>query len=178
MMKLVEQRSVSNEKVIDLSLVRANHEQACRAELHLAMLWLHQLHRPRWRRKHLRFTSVSHVRFLPIQVHVNWVIGSSHNARDLPQALSNAHPSSLSGQQLDREHEWSGANGCECIHTGIVALHPPASLSVVKPQHPSRAKAITQPLALLRHTVASGQRETLAGFGTLGTRAFTAAVVL
>jgi hypothetical protein len=61
-MKLVEQRSVSNEKVIDLSLVRANHEQACRAELHLAMLWLHQLHRPRWRRKHLRFTSVSHVR--------------------------------------------------------------------------------------------------------------------
>jgi hypothetical protein len=116
--------------------------------------------------------------FLPVQVHVNWVIGSSHNARDLPQALSNAHPSSLSGQQLDREHEWSGANGCECIHTGIVALHPPASLSVVKPQHPSRAKAITQPLALLRHTVASGQRETLAGFGTLGTRAFTAAVVL
>jgi hypothetical protein len=31
-----------------VSLVRANHEQACRAELHLATLWLHQVRHPRY----------------------------------------------------------------------------------------------------------------------------------
>jgi hypothetical protein len=35
MMKLVEQRSIPNEKVIAVSLVRVNHEQACRVEPHL-----------------------------------------------------------------------------------------------------------------------------------------------